>query len=161
MYRWIAAGALVWAVTWLGFWPFPQTDTGELFLVNTLAVEANGTVRLYAGEFVGAGRTVAEAAEELEAHAPGRLFLRQTGRIIFCNGAESGLDPMTLPRELPMGTYIYQYEGSAEELDLEALEPVLEAAERREDRPTLAEYQNSVLLEESGPMEKIKEGGEK
>lgn len=152
MKRWIIGAIAALAVGFLGWLPFPCTDAGELYLVETLLLEADGRqVTLYAGNVTGQGESLEAALLDLEHRAPGQLFLRQTQRLIFCGGAAAELDPLLLPEELPLGTAVYGTEAPAEKLcaDPDRLNAVLEAQERRRpDTPTLARLQNSALARE-------------
>ena len=150
MKLWLLAGLVALCVGYFDLLPFESVDAGELYIVETLMVEETaGGVRLYAGETEGRGGTLRAAAADMENHAPGQLFLRQTKRLIFCNGAE--VRPMELPETLPMGAAVYQTEESAEELLEETeLEDVLEARERRQgDMPTLADLKNEALTKQT------------
>ena len=146
-------------VGWLGWLPFPRTDAGELFVVETLLLEADGeTVTLHAGEVTGTGATLDMALEDLASQAPGELFLRQTRRMIFCGGAQQQLDPLRLPEELPMGAAVYGTETPAEELTekTKKINDILEAQERREkNMPTLARLKNSALARETPELAAI------
>lgn len=159
MKRWIFGLLAAMAVGYLGWLPFPCADAGELFVVETLLLEADGEqVKLCAGELTGEGTSLPEALADLRSQAPGELFLRQTRRMIFCGGAEKRLDPLLLPEELPMGAAVYATKTPAEELsqDPETLDAVLEAQERREqDMPTLARLKNSALAREKPELAAI------
>lgn len=150
MKRWIIGALAALAVGFLGWLPFPCTDAGELFLVETLLLETDGKqVALYAGDVTGQGENLDAALRDLERQAPGQLFLRQTQRLIFCGSAAEELDPLLLPEELPLGAAVYGTELPAQDLadSVERLNLVLEAQERREpDTPTLARLQNSALV---------------
>lgn len=159
MKRWILGLLAAMAVGYLGWLPFPSADAGELFVVETLLLEANGQgVALYAGELVGEGENLNAALTDLKCQAPGELFLRQTRRMIFCGGAEQNLDPLLLPEELPMGAAVYGTGTPAAELsqDPENLDAVLEAQERREKTMlTLARLKNSALAREKPELAAI------
>lgn len=154
--RWIIGALAALAVGFLGWLPFPCTDAGELFLVETLLLEADsGGVTLYAGELSGTGADLDGALLALERRTPGQLFLRQTQRLIFCGGAAAALDPLLLPEELPVGAAVYGTDTPAAELtgNLEELNRGLEAQERRApDTPTLAQMKNSALTREPVPL---------
>lgn len=146
MKLWLLAGIIALCVGYFDLLPFESADAGELYIVETLMVEdRGGEVRLYAGEAEGRGATMEAAVADMENYAPGRLFLRQTKRLIFCGGSE--VMPMELPDTLPMGAAVYGAEESAKTLlDSEDLEDVLEARERRRaDMPTLADLKNDTL----------------
>lgn len=152
MKRWLLGGIAALTVGYLGWLPFPCTDAGELYVVETLLLEQEGrdTV-LCTGELTGRGTSVSDALADLERQAPGQLFLRQVQRLIFCGGAETGLDPLLLPEDLPMGAAVYCTRTPAEELaqEIDHWNQVLEAQERREaPTPTMAELQNSALARE-------------
>ena len=147
MKMWLLAGLVALCVGYFDLLPFESVDAGELYIVETLMVEETaGGVRLWAGEVQGRGDTLRDAAADMENRAPGRLFLRQTKRLIFCGEAE--VRPMELPETLPMGATVYRAEESAEELlEEKTLEDVLEARERRmiTSMPTLADLKNEAL----------------
>ena len=159
MRHWLIWLAAVLAAGFLHLWPFPSRDTGELYIVETLLVEAEASgVRLSTGEIAGAGYTVAEAVADLEEHAPGQLFLRQTCRVIFCGGAEAFCDPLSLPEDLPVGVYLYRSDDKAEDMDTKWIGQVLAAKERREDLTTLAKMKNAIILGGSVEMARIERG---
>lgn len=162
MKKWMIGLLVVLAVSFFDLWPFPQQDAGELYIVETLLLEQEeDTVRLYAGECSADGKTLEEALAKLEACAPGQLFLRQTRRLIFCGGAETDCDPMTLPEQLPMGACVYAWPGAAEDLDMEYLNEVLEAREHRAPgTPTLAQMKNSAALRQKLELAELKQEGE-
>jgi hypothetical protein len=118
--------------------------------VETLLVEEDaGEVRLYAEDFEGSGTDAEAAAENMAENAPGQLFLRQTKRLILCGNTE--LDLLELPKELPAGAVVYADPRSAQALleQMETLEPMLEAREKRAEQvPTLAQLQNRQLVEQ-------------
>ena len=150
MKLWLLAGAVALCVGYFDLLPFESVDAGELYIIETLMVEDRaGEVSLYAGEVEGHGATMEDAVADMENYAPGRLFLRQTKRLIFCGGSE--VTPMELPEELPMGAAVYGAEESAETLlDSKELEDILEARERRfENMPTLADLKNDALTRQS------------
>ena len=155
MGRWIAGLLAILLTGFIGWWPFRQQDTGELYIVDTLLVERKeANVRLYAGEAAGRGENMTEALRDLEEQAPGQLFLRQTCRVIYCGGAEA--DVMDLPEDLPVGTYIYVWDRAAADLDVEKLKEVLEARERRNsDIPTLSKLENQALTGQSVIPERL------
>ena len=149
MKRWIIGALAALAVGFLGWLPFPCTDAGELYLAETLLLEADsGGMTVYAGDLSGRGENLDEALLDLEKRAPGQLFLRQTQRLIFCGGAAAQLDPLLLPEDLPVGAAVYGTDTPAAELTgaPEELDAVMEAQERREpDTPTLAQMKNAAL----------------
>ena len=155
--RWILGAAAMMAVSFLGFWPFEKQDTGDLYIVETLVAEPEGTgVRLWTGEVSGRGETMAEAVEALEELAPGTLFLRQTERVIFCGGAEDRCRLGEIPEALPMGAYLYCMERRPE--DLERLDQVLKARERRrKDTPTLAQAEAAMLSGETPALAPVEQ----
>lgn len=94
MKKWALGIFAALAVGYFGLLPFESTDAGELYVVETLLVEADeNQVRLYSGDTMGSGATPAEAVQDMERKAPGQLFLRQTKRLIFCDGAEQNCNP--------------------------------------------------------------------
>jgi hypothetical protein len=145
--KWLIAGTLVLLLGYCDLLPFQSMDAGNLLVVETLLIEENaGEVHLYAQDLEGTGQDVVTAAENMAENAPGQLFLRQTKRLIFCGDTE--LELLDLPEELPVGAIVYQDPRTAEELlaQLETLEPMLEAREKRAERvPTLAQLQNRQL----------------
>lgn len=150
MKLWLLAGVVALCVGYFDLLPFESVDAGELYIVETLMVEDRaGEVSLYAGDVEGHGATMDAAVADMENYAPGRLFLRQTKRLIFCGGSE--VMPMELPETLPMGAAVYGAEESAETLlDAKELEDILEARERRfGNMPTLADLKNDALTRES------------
>lgn len=158
MKKWyLAAAGLLLAGAAVCFRPFSPADPGTLCVAQTLIVETEGDqVTVWGADLEARGKTAREAAEVMAQKAPGTLFLRQVKRIIFCGGAENVL----LPREIPMGAVLYRSgePGAVLREDLEALEAVLEARERRErSLPTLAQMENSALRGEAfqpEPLEK-------
>lgn len=149
--KWLLAAAAVLLLGYGDFLPFENMDAGEMCIVETLFVEQSGDhVTLSSGESEGRGVDLQAAAEEMEENAPGRLFLRQVKRIVFCQGTEKGVDLLNMPEELPLGAVVYLSDAPAETLlkNLETMEKQLKAKEQRErDIPTLAQLQNQVLKE--------------
>ncbi len=147
MKKWLLGLLVVLAVSFFDLWPFPQQDAGELYIVETLLLEAEeNQVHLYAGELSASGANIEEALSAMEENTPGQLFLRQTRRLIFCDGAERNCNPMDLPEQLPMGVCVYTWSGAAEALDMENINKVLEARERRNKKtPTLAKLKNDAI----------------
>lgn len=149
--KWLLAAAVALLLCYGDLLPFENRDAGEMCIVETLFVEQKGAyVALSSGEIQGMGKDLQAAAENMEENAPGGLFLRQVKRILFCQGAEKGVDLLKMPEELPLGAAIYRSDAPAEELlkELETMEKRLEAKEQRErDIPTLARIQNQVLKE--------------
>lgn len=146
MKLWLLAGIAALCVGYFDLLPFESVDAGELYVVETLIVEQDiWGVSLYADDVQGYGATVTEALADMEEWAPGQIFLRQTKRIIFCGGTEAA--PMELPEDLPMGAGMYETKQSAETLlEMDDLEDILEARERRQKRmPTLADVKNCAL----------------
>lgn len=148
MKKWIVGLLIIVAA--VCFHPFHAFDPGELCVAQTLLVEAkDDQVTLWALEQSAQGETTAQAANVMAEAAPGELFLRQTKRIIFCGGAEFSKNALKLPEEIPMGAIVYQCQDSGEQLseNLEELEAVLEARERRERQlPTLAQLKNGRAM---------------
>jgi hypothetical protein len=148
--KWLIAGTLVLLAGYFDLLPFKSMDAGDLLVVETLLIEDDaGEVHLYAMDLEGIGTNVGAAADHMAENAPGQLFLRQTKRLIFCGDTQQDL--LGLPEELPMGAVVYADPRKAEELltQLETLEAVLEAREKRaEDVPTLAQLQNRYLAEQ-------------
>lgn len=146
MRLWLLAAVVALCVGYFDLLPFESVDAGELYIVETLMVEETAQgISLYAGEAEGHGSTLEAAVADMERWATGRLFLRQTKRLIFCGGRV--VEPMELPETLPMGAGVYSTEESAETLlDAKDLEDVLEARERRQQNiPTLAELKDDML----------------
>ncbi len=149
MRKWILGAAALLAMELWSLWPFPQWDTGELAVVETLAIEVkNRELWLSAEGYTGHGATGEQAVENLRAAVPGQLFLPQVQRIIFCDGAEERWDPLKLPEKLSVGANVYRWPGAAEELgDMSRLNRVLAARERRSPRmENLAWLQNGKIL---------------
>lgn len=132
----------------LCFPPFDGSDAGQIWVVETLIVEEKpDSVAVYAKNLTAEGRTLHEALENMKEYVPGELFLRQVKRLIFCGDMELG----KLPEEIPLGSAVYVYPGSGEELwrQLGSVEPVLDAREKaRPDSPRLAELMDSNLRQE-------------
>lgn len=163
MKKWALGIFAALAVGYFGLLPFESTDAGELYVVETLLVEADeNQVRLYSGDTMGSGATPAEAVQDMERKAPGQLFLRQTKRLIFCDGAEQNCNPMELPEQLPMGAGVYAAEQTAEALleEQEDLENILEARERRQQQsmPTLADMKNCALRDRTLKLAPLEQG---
>jgi hypothetical protein len=148
--KWLIAGALVLLAGYFDLLPFKSTDAGDLLVVETLLIEDDaGEVHLYAMDLEDTGTDVGVAADHMAENAPGQLFLRQTKRLIFCGDTKPDL--LGLPEELPMGAVVYADPREAQELleQMETLEAMLEAREKRsEDVPTLAQLQNRYLTEQ-------------
>lgn len=150
MKKWALAMVAFLAITFFDLWPFPQQDAGELYIVETLLVEQrDDQMILTAGELSGSGDNMQKALADMTENAPGQLFLRQTKRVIFC-GEEALQEAPALPEQLPMGACVYLWNGTAEMLNMEQVNKVLEAQERRNTKtPTLAQLKNSTILEQS------------
>jgi hypothetical protein len=148
--KWLIVGALVLLAGYFDLLPFKSMDAGDLLVVETLLIqEEAGEVHLYAQDLEGTGTDVGAAADNMAENAPGQLFLRQTKRLIFCGDTQQDL--LGLPEELPMGAVVYADPREAQELleQMETLEAMLEAREKRsEDVPTLAQLQNRYLTEQ-------------
>lgn len=146
MKKWVIGIAVVLAA--ICFHPFEAADTGELLVAQTLIIEGEeNELSLWAAGLHATGKTAQTAVDKIADRAPGKLFLRQTGRIILCGGTEQ-FEKMELPEEIPMGAVVYRSNESAEALNkrLKELEAVLEARERREqDLPTLAQLKNEQI----------------
>jgi hypothetical protein len=140
MKRWVWLLAL--AVVLGQWWPFSKKDPGELYIVETLAVEqTQSRVTVRTQELTAQGETLAVALYKLEQAAPGQLYLDQTQRVILC-----GVTQAELPEEIPLGAWVYGANAAAEELDLQALTPVLSAREKRcSDITQVAEMKNAAL----------------
>lgn len=149
MRKWVLGAAALLAMELWSLWPFPRWDTGELMVVETLAIQVrNRELWLFADGYTGCGATGAQAVERLQTAVPGQLFLRQVRRIIFCGGAEESWNPLELPEELSVGANVYRWPGEAEDLgDISRLNRVLVARERREPQmENLAGLQNGKIL---------------
>jgi hypothetical protein len=148
--KWLIAGMLVLLAGYFDLLPFKSEDVGELLVVETLLIEEDaGEVHLYAEELAGSGTDAEAAAENMAENAPGQLFLRQAKRLIICGDTE--LDLLKLPEELPAGAVVYADPRRAQTLleQMETLEPMLEAREKRAEQvPTLAQLQNRQLAEQ-------------
>lgn len=158
MNKWILGAAAAVTVSWCGWLPFEAVDAGELYVVENLLVEADGRqVTLCAEDVSGSGKNLEEALTAMETNAPGRLFLRQTRRLIFCDGGEYYINMYDLPQELPVGMAVYRTERTAEELlEEKKLGEILEAREHREkEYPTLAKVKNALLLGKVPELEEI------
>ena len=112
--KWLLGLLVVLAVSFFDLWPFPQQDAGELYIVESIAVRSGKKTRCtYMPEKLSAsGANIEEALSAMEENTPGQLFLRQTRRPIFCDGAERNCNPMGLPEQLPMGVCVYTWSGS-------------------------------------------------
>lgn len=135
---------LALAVAAVLFPPFKAVDPGRLCVVETLILEQGpGECRVYGGEWSGKGNTVPEAVEDMANVAPGKLFLRQVQRIIYCREAT-----LPVPEEIPAGAAVYRSELDGETLwkDLSDLEPVLQEWEQEKELPRVSD----LGREESG-----------
>ena len=152
--KFIITAAAVLILSYGDLLPFENMDAGELCIVETLFVEEkNGVVTLLSGDLQGNGKDFASAAENMEETAPGRLFLRQLKRIVFCQDAQERVNIMAIPNEIPLGAAIYVCEGPAKEMleQQEDLEKRLEVREQEKHQTaTLAQLQNRELKEENG-----------
>ena len=153
MKKWLLLALAALLIQHFGLWPFPETDAAELSVAQTLTVEClEGRVILRTEQGEGAGKNLSSALMDLQENVPGQLFLRQVRRVVFCGGAEETVPPETLPEDLPMGACLYGWQGETE-LDLETLDPVLEAREARDpDRLTLAMLEDARLAGEALPL---------
>lgn len=149
MRKWLITGLAALALFYSGAKPFETFDTSKLCVVETLLIEQTEEgVRLCGEGIQGVGATVKEAVANMEASAPGQLFLRQVKRILFCGGAEKTLDLTKLPEEISYGTICYRSGSSTKTLceDLEVLEARLDAREKRDEQlPTLAKRLNQMI----------------
>lgn len=144
MKKWIIAAA---AAGVLFLQPFDPADAGQLYVVETLALERRGGEIIVAAEALsGQGDSVDAALRDMEERTPGLLFLRQVKRIILCG--DTGAEALgRLPEGIPMGATVYTSQGSAENVaQQETLQEILEARELREQNlPRLAEILNRQL----------------
>lgn len=150
MKKWIICGIMALLLGYGDVLPFEKVDAGQLCVVETLLVEQDDEgVILYSTVSQGCGKTIEEAARNMEEATPGRLFLRQVKRVIQCGGGR--IDLLKMPEEIPTGAIIYVYPREAETLleNIEVIEQRLEAKEQRErNLPTLGNYQNWMLKED-------------
>lgn len=151
MKKWLLAAAAVLILSYGDFLPFENADAGDLYIVETLFVEKKGNrLVLLAEDIQGSGADVAAAAEDMKKTAPGRLFLRQVKRIVFCQGAQTQVDILSMPEEIPLGASVFVSNEPANKLlnDLENLEKRLEVQEEQaKNMITLAQLQNGALKE--------------
>lgn len=151
--KWIWAALALLVLRYGGMLPFEHVDAGEMCLVETLLVDAGDEDTLLCSIYgQGRGTTVEEALENMEQQAPGRLFLRQVRRVIFCDGTRAEGCAMELPEEIPLGAVIYHRQEEPEEL-LQRIEYVERNLSSRENRETggltLGQIKNQVLKEEN------------
>lgn len=149
MKKWMVAALAVLVLGYGDLLPFEHVDAGEMCLVETLLVEAKGqNTILYSIYGQGSGETPAEALADMERQIPGRLFLRQTRRVIFCGEAENQVSVLELPEEIPLGAVVYGSKENPVELleRMDSMERNLHAREQRgEDWPTLGWMKNEAL----------------
>ena len=151
MKKWMLAAAVILVLGYGDLLPFENMDAGQMCIAETLLVESRrGEIVLYAENLRGSGADCVRAAEDMAQNAPGRLFLRQVKRIIFCGDARNQVDILELPAEVPLGAAVYVSDRSPQELleDMESLEKRLETREQTEKKfITLANVQNGALKE--------------
>lgn len=132
----LAAAAVV-------FPPFKAVDPGRLCVVETLILEQTPEeCRIYGGAWSGRGNTLSEAMTDMADTAPGKLFLRQVQRVIYC---DETLIPV--PEEIPLGAVVYRSGKDGESLwqDLSVLEPVLREWEQEKDLPRVSDLRQDDL----------------
>lgn len=154
MKYWILAAVGTILLIYGDIGPFEPVDAGEMCIVETLFVEKTGNqIRLVAEEAEGTGSTMAEAVSDMEDEAPGKLFLRQVKRVVFCgNGAES-LDFLSMPEDIPVGAAVYATKDKADDLleGIDTLEKKLDVREKEKSSvATLAQIMNRQLEMRNG-----------
>lgn len=149
MKYWILAAVGVLLLLYGDFGPFEPVDAGEMCIVETLFVEKTGNqIRLVAKEAEGAGRTMAEAVSDMEDEAPGRLFLRQVKRVVFCGSGADTVDFLSMPSDIPVGAAVYATKDRADDLleGIDTLEKKLDVREKEKNSvATLAQIMNRQL----------------
>lgn len=129
--------------------PFEPVDAGEMCIVETLFVEKSGNqIRLVAKDAEGAGETIADAVSDMKEEAPGRLFLRQVKRVVFCGSETENVDFLSMPSDIPIGAAVYATRDRADDLleGLETLEKKLNVREKEKRTvATLAQIMNRQL----------------
>jgi len=142
-----AAAALLFAYGDVA--PFEPVDAGEMCIVETLFVEKSGNqIRLVAKDAEGAGETIADAVSDMKQEAPGRLFLRQVKRVVFCGSETENVDFLSMPSDIPIGAAVYATRDRADDLleGLETLEKKLDVREKEKRTvATLAQIMNRQL----------------
>lgn len=154
MKKWLFAAAALLILCYGDLLPFENVDAGQMCIVETLFIETQGNeICLYAENLNGCGADCTEAVENMKQIAPGRLYLRQVKRVVFCQGAEEYVDVLTLPQEVPLGAVVYTSQQPAQVLmeELENLEKRMETKEQTKGQiPTMAQLENAVLKEAEG-----------
>ena len=149
MKYWILAAVAALLLIYGDFGPFEPVDAGEMFIVETLFVEKTGNqIRLVAKDAEGAGRTMEDAVSQMKDEAPGRLFLRQVKRLVFCGSGTESLDFLAIPEDIPVGAAVYATKDKADDLleGLDALEKKLDVREKEKSSvATLAQIMNRQL----------------
>lgn len=141
----LAAAAIV-------FPPFKAVDPGRLCVVETLVLaQTKDAYCIYGGEWSGKGETLSAALADMERTVPGKLFLRQVQRVIFCQS-----DALPVPEEVPMGAAVYRSGLDGESLweDLKKLEPVMKEWEQEKELPRVSDLKR----EKSGGEEFVWKG---
>lgn len=151
MKKWLIGAAVLAVLSYCHLMPFESMDAGELCVVETLLVgREDGRIAVFAEDIHGEGMDIQTAIANMEKQAPGQLFLRQTKRIIFCQGTEDVINALDLPDEIPYGAAIYYCEGSPDGLleNLDRLEARLKVKEQDEKvETTVAVLKNTARRE--------------
>lgn len=108
----LAAAFLLAAAVWYA--PEKAADLGSLLPVETLVVtRENGTVTVTGGGLRGTGPDWAGAMEDLEASAPGTVFLKTTDRVILAEDAADCLEAVRADERLRPAVQLFWLRGSA------------------------------------------------
>lgn len=153
MKKYLLGAAVLLLLSYTGGMPFVKKDTGQLIVVETLAVtKAAQGYHLYGADTNGAGESLEAALGNLKENAAGQLFMGQMKRIILC-GENWGQEIFReTPEEIPLGAFVYQTQKPLDLVmeELETLEKQLNAREQQEGKiPTVAVLQNNVLRREA------------
>ena len=108
----LAAAFLLAAAVWYA--PETATDLESLIPVETLVVtREDGSVTVTGGGLCGTGADWAAAMEDLEASAPGTVFLKTTDRVILAEGAADCLEAVRADERLRPAVQLFWLRGSA------------------------------------------------
>ena len=137
-------------VLWFGkAGPFSPMDAGEMCILETMFVQReSGQIRMLGKDVEGSGASFYEAYEDMADNAPGKLYLRQVRRVIFCGSETEFEDFICLPEDIPLGALIYRTDAAPETLmeQLDNLERKLLVEEKEgETAPKLAQLLNWEL----------------